>query len=96
MTLAIDVSGINKHFGDKHVVRDFALQVKQGEIFGFLGPNRSGKTTTIRMICGLLTRDSGEGTCLGYRLRSELVSDRRMALDRQCDSAYRITMMPTA
>ncbi len=65
MTLAIDVKGINKYFGDKHVVKDLALQVKQGEIFGFLGPNGSGKTTSIRMLCGLLTPDSGEGTCLG-------------------------------
>lgn len=66
MTLSIDVRGINKHFGDKHVVKDLALQVKQGEIFGFLGPNGSGKTTSIRMLCGLLTPDSGEGTCLGF------------------------------
>ena len=73
MTYAIDVSGINKYFGDKHVVRDLALQVKQGEIFGFLGPNGSGKTTSIRMICGLLTPDSGEGTCLGYDVLNESV-----------------------
>lgn len=73
MTLAIDVRGINKHFGDKHVVRDLALQVKQGEIFGFLGPNGSGKTTSIRMICGLLTPDSGEGTCLGFDVLNESV-----------------------
>jgi ABC-2 type transport system ATP-binding protein len=73
MTLAIDVRGINKHFGDKHVVRDLALQVKQGEIFGFLGPNGSGKTTSIRMICGLLTPDSGTGTCLGYDVLNESV-----------------------
>ena len=78
MTLAIDVSGINKHFGDKHVVRDFALQVKQGEIFGFLGPNGSGKTTTIRMICGLLTPDSGKGTCLGYDVLSESVEIKKL------------------
>ncbi|MGO8717716.1 MAG: ABC transporter ATP-binding protein [Acidobacteriaceae bacterium] len=62
----IDVKGLNKHFGDKHVVRDVSLQVKRGEIFGFLGPNGSGKTTSIRMMCGLLTPDSGSGTCLGY------------------------------
>jgi len=62
----IDVQGLNKHFGDKHVVKDFSLQVKPGEIFGFLGPNGSGKTTSIRMLCGLLTPDSGRGTCLGY------------------------------
>ncbi len=73
MTFAIDVRGINKHFGDKHVVRDLALQVKQGEIFGFLGPNGSGKTTSIRMICGLLTPDSGAGTCLGYDVLNESV-----------------------
>jgi len=61
----IDVEKLNKYFGDKHVVKDFSMQVKQGEIFGFLGPNGSGKTTTIRMLCGLLTPDSGHGTCLG-------------------------------
>lgn len=63
---AIDVRNLNKRFGDKHVVRDVSLQVRPGEIFGFLGPNGSGKTTTIRMMCGLLTPDSGSGTCLGY------------------------------
>jgi ABC-2 type transport system ATP-binding protein len=62
---AIDVHGLNKHFGSKHVVRDVTLQVRRGEIFGFLGPNGSGKTTCIRMLCGLLTPDSGSGTCLG-------------------------------
>jgi ABC-2 type transport system ATP-binding protein len=67
---AIDVRGLNKHFGDKHVVRDLAMQVKRGEIFGFLGPNGSGKTTSIRMMCGLLTPESGEGTCLGYDIRT--------------------------
>jgi ABC-2 type transport system ATP-binding protein len=66
---AIDVHGLNKSFGDKHVVIDFALQVRKGEIYGFLGPNGSGKTTSIRMICGLLKPDSGEGTCLGYDIR---------------------------
>ncbi len=64
--LAIDVEGLNKHFGDKHVVVDLSLQVREGEIFGFLGPNGSGKTTSIRMMCGLLRPDSGRGTCLGY------------------------------
>jgi ABC-2 type transport system ATP-binding protein len=63
--LVIDVTGINKHFGDKHVVKDLSLQVREGEIFGFLGPNGSGKTTSIRMLCGLLKPDSGHGTCLG-------------------------------
>jgi ABC-2 type transport system ATP-binding protein len=62
---AIDVHGLNKRFGSKHVVKDVTLQVRRGEIFGFLGPNGSGKTTCIRMLCGLLTPDSGSGTCLG-------------------------------
>ena len=65
MTLAIDVRGLNKSFGDKHVVQDVSLQVEEGRICGFLGPNGSGKTTTLRMLCGLLTPDSGEGTALG-------------------------------
>ncbi|SPR98877.1 ABC transporter ATP-binding protein [Cupriavidus taiwanensis] len=69
--LAIDVRGLNKHFGDKHVVNDLSMQVARGEIFGFLGPNGSGKTTSIRMMCGLLTPDSGTGTCLGYDIRTE-------------------------
>jgi ABC-2 type transport system ATP-binding protein len=68
---AIDVRGLNKHFGDKHVVNDLSLKVKRGEIFGFLGPNGSGKTTSIRMMCGLLTPDSGSGTCLGFDIRRE-------------------------
>ena len=63
---AIDVKGLNKSFGDKHVVQDFSIQVAQGRICGFLGPNGSGKTTTLRMLCGLLTPDSGSGTCLGF------------------------------
>jgi ABC-2 type transport system ATP-binding protein len=75
--LAIDVHGLNKHFGPKHVVRDLALQVKRGEIFGFLGPNGSGKTTSIRMLCGLLTPDSGSGTCLGYDVITESAEIKR-------------------
>ena len=66
--LAIDVRELNKSFGAKHVVKDFSLQVRRGEIYGFLGPNGSGKTTSIRMLCGLLKPDSGTGTCLGYDL----------------------------
>lgn len=62
----IDVRGLNKNFGDKHVVNDVSMRVRKGEIFGFLGPNGSGKTTTIRMMCGLLKPDSGSGTCLGF------------------------------
>jgi ABC-2 type transport system ATP-binding protein len=69
--VVIDVHGINKHFGENHVVKDLSLTVRRGEIFGFLGPNGSGKTTSIRMLCGLLTPDSGEGTCLGYDIVRE-------------------------
>jgi len=64
--LAIDVRGLNKSFGDKRVVQDVELKLEEGRICGFLGPNGSGKTTTLRMLCGLLTPDSGEGSCLGY------------------------------
>jgi len=69
--VVIDVRGLNKSFGDRHVVRDLSLTVCRGEIFGFLGPNGSGKTTSIRMLCGLLTPDSGAGTCLGYDILTQ-------------------------
>lgn len=69
--IAIDVHGLTKSFDGRVVVRDLSMQVKRGSIYGFLGPNGSGKTTTIRMLCGLLTPDSGEGTCLGYDIRTE-------------------------
>jgi ABC-2 type transport system ATP-binding protein len=69
--LAIDVHGLNKWFGDKHVVRDVTIQVEEGRITGFLGPNGAGKTTTLRMLCGLLTPDSGEGEVLGLDFRTE-------------------------
>ncbi len=69
--LAIDVRGVTKRFGGKTVVNGIDLQVRRGEIFGFLGPNGSGKTTFIRMLCGLLTPDGGHGTCLGHDLRRE-------------------------
>ena len=69
--IAINVEGLSKSFGGREVVHDLSMQVKRGSIYGFLGPNGSGKTTTIRMLCGLLTPDSGEGTCLGYDIRRE-------------------------
>ncbi len=75
--LAIDVRGLNKSFGKKHVVKDFSLQVQRGEIYGFLGPNGSGKTTSIRMLCGLLKPDSGRGTCLGYDMVRETAAIKR-------------------
>ena len=68
---AIRVSGLVKRFGDKTVVDHIAIEVPRGAIFGFLGPNGSGKTTTIRMLCGLLTPDAGEGACLGFDIRRE-------------------------
>jgi ABC-2 type transport system ATP-binding protein len=63
--LAIDVTGMTKRFGDRVVVDAIDLQVRRGEICGFLGPNGSGKTTFLRMLCGLLRSDGGSGTCLG-------------------------------
>lgn len=67
----IDVTNLNKSFNGKPAVINASLKVKQGEIFGFLGPNGGGKTTTIRMICGLLTPDSGSGHCLGYDILTQ-------------------------
>ena len=69
--LAIDVRGLSKSYGGRTVVDRLDMQVERGRIYGFLGPNGSGKTTTIRMLCGLLTPDAGEGSCLGYDLRRQ-------------------------
>ena len=68
--IAIEVEGLTKSFGSRTVVRNLSMRVKRGEIYGFLGPNGSGKTTTIRMLCGLLTPDKGRGSCLGYDIRT--------------------------
>jgi len=67
----IDVKGLTKRYGHRTVVDHFDMRVPRGRIYGFLGPNGSGKTTTIRMLCGLLTPDEGEGTCLGYDIRRQ-------------------------
>lgn len=68
---AIDVRGVTKKFGTRTVVNNIAMQVRHGEIYGFLGPNGSGKTTFLRMLCGLLTPDGGEGKCLDLDFRRE-------------------------
>ena len=77
VALAIDVTGLEKRFGGQAVVRDFSIQVPRGRIFGFLGPNGSGKTTTIRMLCGLLTPDAGRGTCLGLDILTQCAAIKR-------------------
>ncbi len=68
---AIDVSNVTKSFNKKVVVNKLSLQVEKGAIYGFLGPNGSGKTTFLRMICGLLIPDAGEGSCIGYDIIKE-------------------------
>jgi ABC-2 type transport system ATP-binding protein len=78
MTLAIDVHDLVKRYGSRTVVDRLSLAIERGRICGFLGPNGSGKTTTLRMICGLLTPDGGTGTCLGHDLVRE-----REAIKRQ-------------
>jgi ABC-2 type transport system ATP-binding protein len=69
--LAIDVRGLVKRFGNKTAVGGVDIQMPRGAVWGFLGPNGSGKTTTIRMICGLLKATEGEGTCLGFDIRRD-------------------------
>jgi ABC-2 type transport system ATP-binding protein len=75
--LAIDVRGLCKSFGARQVVQGLDLRVARGQICGFLGANGSGKTTTLRMLCGLLTPDAGEGTCLGLDVRRDAPRIRR-------------------
>jgi ABC-2 type transport system ATP-binding protein len=76
--IAIVVEGLSKSFDGKQVVRNLSLRVRRGQIYGFLGPNGSGKTTTLRMICGLLTPDGGHGTCLGYDILTEREKIKRL------------------
>jgi ABC-2 type transport system ATP-binding protein len=73
----IDVQGLSKSFGTRRVVDHLTMRVQRGEIFGFLGPNGSGKTTSIRMLCGLLTPDEGQGTCLGFDILKDSESIKR-------------------
>jgi ABC-2 type transport system ATP-binding protein len=77
--LAIDVKGLTKKYGSRVVVDHVDLQVRKGTICGFLGPNGSGKTTTIRMLCGLLRPDAGEGTCLGLDIIRQAAQIKRQA-----------------
>jgi ABC-2 type transport system ATP-binding protein len=74
---AIDVHGLGKSFNGRPAVRDVSLRVERGQIYGFLGPNGSGKTTTIRMLCGLLTPDTGSGMCLGFDILREAAAIKR-------------------
>lgn len=69
--IAIEVKGLTKRFGDKTVVDDFSMAVPKGAIYGFLGPNGSGKTTTIRLMCGLLKPDAGGGQALGFDIETQ-------------------------
>jgi ABC-2 type transport system ATP-binding protein len=76
-TPAISVKGLAKVLGGRKVIEDFSIDVPAGHIFGFLGPNGSGKTTTIRMLCGLLTPDAGSGRCLGYDIIGQSAAIKR-------------------
>ena len=78
-SLAIDVRGLTKRYGERAVVDNVDLQVREGRICGFLGPNGSGKTTTIRMLCGLLKPDAGQGTCLGLDVITQAREIKRQA-----------------
>jgi ABC-2 type transport system ATP-binding protein len=75
--IVIDAKGLSKSFGGRKVVDKLSMQVRRGRIHGFLGPNGSGKTTTIRMLCGLLTPDEGEGFCLGFDIRKQQTEIKR-------------------
>lgn len=75
--LVIDVRDVTKRFGSRTVVNQIALQVARGEIYGFLGPNGSGKTTFLRMLCGLLTPDAGSGRCLDFDIRTQAAAIKR-------------------
>src|SRR5215469_15686426 len=73
----IDVRGLCKNFGPRRVVNNLSLRVPEREVCGFLGANGSGKTTTLRMLCGLLKPDAGSGTCLGLDILRDAPAIRR-------------------
>jgi len=85
----IDVDGLTKSFGDKKVVDGVSIQLRQGHVYGFLGPNGSGKTTTMRLICGLLTPDAGRGTCLGFDIHDTASIKPNLGYMTQHFSLYR-------
>ena len=85
---AIEVHGLVKRFGGRAVVDNVSMRVEEGEIAGFLGPNGSGKTTTIRVMCGLLTPDEGGGTVLGHDLSERQKIKRRIGYMTQRFSLY--------
>ncbi len=76
---AISVRDLTKSFKGHVAVQGCSIDVPYGAIYGFLGPNGSGKTTTIRMLCGLLTPDSGEGMCLGFDILTQSAAIKRQA-----------------
>ncbi len=85
----INVEGLTKIFGDKAVVDHVSIKVRQGHVYGFLGPNGSGKTTTMRLICGLLTPDAGSGTCLGFDIHDSVNIKPNLGYMTQHFSLYR-------
>ncbi len=87
--LVIDVEGLTKSFGDKMVVDHVSIAIRKGHVYGFLGPNGSGKTTTMRLICGLLTPDEGEGSCLGFDIRDSINIKPNLGYMTQHFSLYR-------
>jgi len=87
--LVIDVEGLTKSFGGKVVVDHVSIRIRKGHIYGFLGPNGSGKTTTMRLICGLLTPDEGEGSCLGFDIHDSVNIKPNLGYMTQHFSLYR-------
>ncbi|MBI1215015.1 MAG: ATP-binding cassette domain-containing protein [Alphaproteobacteria bacterium] len=77
VSYAIDARGLTKIYDGRAVVDHVDIQVPRGKIYGFLGPNGSGKTTSIRLLCGLLTPDDGTGSCLGMDLRTHAAQIKR-------------------